>query len=143
MKKNEAPIVVQQTFSVDQEVLWKSITEVEQMRQWFFDNIPAFEAKVGFKTQFNVHNEGRTFPHCWEIIEVIPLVKITYNWKYEGYAGDSTVAFELFPEMDSTTLRVTDTVVEDFPQNIPEFKRESGISGWNYFIKQSLLKYLT
>ena len=142
MKKDEAPIIVSQTFYVDQETLWHAITEVTRMRQWFFDNIPAFEPKVGFQTRFEVQSGERVFPHCWEVIEVIPLEKITHRWQYEGYAGECTVAFELCPEHHATTLRVTATVLEDFPQNIPEFKRESGIGGWNYFIKQSLVEYL-
>jgi len=33
-------------------------------------------------------------------------------------------------------------VLEDFPQDIPEFKRESGLAGWTYLILESLQKYL-
>lgn len=143
MKKDEPPVVVTHSFKVGQDHLWEAITRLERMVAWFFDNIPAFEARVGFKTRFLVHNEGRNFPHCWEIIEVIPQKKITYNWKYEGYPGDSNVSFELFPNADSTELKVTATVLEDFPDHIPEFRRESCVGGWEYFIQQSLAKYLS
>jgi hypothetical protein len=34
-------------------------------------------------------------------------------------------------------------VVEDFPDDIPEFDRESCQSGWNYLISESLSSYLT
>ncbi|MDJ0835730.1 MAG: SRPBCC domain-containing protein [Acidobacteriota bacterium] len=142
MKKSDPPVIVEQTFAVDRDTLWKAITEAAQMRRWFFDNIPAFEPAVGFKTQFNVSTGEREFPHRWEIIEVIPAQKITYRWQYEGYAGDSTVAFELFGAGDAVGLRVTATVLEDFSYDIPEFKRESCEGGWNYFIKQSLVNYL-
>ncbi|MFK5893557.1 MAG: hypothetical protein QM504_10085 [Pseudomonadota bacterium] len=37
-----------------------------------------------------------------------------------------------------TKLKLTYTVIESFPNNIPEFTRESGIEGWNHFIKDSL-----
>jgi len=29
-----------------------------------------------------------------------------------------------------------------FPDDIPEFKRESGVEGWNYLIKKSLKAFL-
>ena len=52
------------------------------------------------------------------------------------------VAFELFEEDDSTRLNLTHRVTESFPDDIPEFKRESGLAGWNYFIKTSLKEFL-
>ena len=41
-----------------------------------------------------------------------------------------------------TTLHLNFTVLEAFPENIPEFKRESGVEGWNYLIKESLKNFL-
>jgi hypothetical protein len=41
-----------------------------------------------------------------------------------------------------TKLRLTAQVLEDFPEDIPEFKRESGVEGWTYFIKKSLKEFL-
>jgi len=38
---------------------------------------------------------------------------------------------------------LTCEVVEDFDDNIEEFKRESGIEGWNYFIKNRLKEFLS
>ena len=143
MNKDDKPIIVEQTFSVPVEVVWKSITEHDQMIKWFFENIPSFKAEVGFKTQFIVENEGRVFPHLWEITEVIPNNKITYSWKYEDYPGLAYVTFELFEQNDLTLLKLTNTVVESFPDNIPEFRRESCIGGWEFFIKSRLTEYLT
>ena len=67
---------------------------------------------------------------------------ITYNWKYEGYPGDSFVVFELFEQNNSTKLRLTHNVQESFPQNVPEFSREMCVEGWTFFIKESLKEYL-
>jgi uncharacterized protein YndB with AHSA1/START domain len=142
MKATDQPIIVEEFFKVSAETLWKAITELKQMKQWFFENIEAFEPKVGFETRFIVENEGRVFPHLWKITEVEPLKKITYNWKYEGYKGDSFLTFEIIKEEKNTKLKLVHTVSEDFPQDIPEFKRESCVSGWDYFIKQRLKEYL-
>lgn len=54
-----------------------------------------------------------------------PKQAITYNWKYGGYPGDSFVTFELTDHDGSTTLKLSHRATEPFPEDIPEFKRES------------------
>lgn len=142
MKKTDEPIIVEETFNVSTRELWSAITELNRMTKWFFENIKSFEPKVGFETHFIIKNEDRIFPHLWRITEVKPEKRITYNWKYEGYEGDSFVTFELSEYENSSKLILTHQVTETFPQNIEEFKRESCIGGWNWFIKKSLKEYL-
>ena len=142
MKASDDPVIVEQTFNKSPEKVWQAITEHDQMIQWYFDNIPSFKAEVGFETQFNIHNDGRDFMHMWNVTEVESLKKITYGWKFDGYVGDSFVTFEIFDEGDSTKLRLTATVTEDFEDGIPEFERESCIGGWQYFIQQRLKEFL-
>ncbi len=142
MKKTDPPVVVEHILNAKIEDVWKIITEIEHMSKWFFDNIPSFEAVVGFETRFTVSTGERSFPHIWKITEVDTGKKITYNWKYEGYEGDSSVHFELFLKDDKTLIRLTTEILEDFTLDIPEFKRESCVGGWNYFIKDNLPKYL-
>lgn len=142
MKKTDKPIIIKETFNVPIEELWDAITNVNRMRKWFFENIESFEPKVGFETQFIVKNKGRVFPHLWKITEVELEKRITYEWKYKGYEGNSFVTFELIESGKSSTLILTHMVTETFPQNIDEFKRESCIGGWNWFIKQRLKQYL-
>ena len=142
MGKTTKAIVVEQLFDTSVENVWSSITVLDRMQQWFFNNIPSFEPIVGFETQFIIQVEDRVFPHIWKLTEVVPLKKITYDWSYEGYSGSALVVFELIEKGDQTLVKLTSTVVEDFPDNIPEFKRESGVEGWNYFIKKSLKDYL-
>lgn len=142
MKTAEDAIVVEQVFDTSIEKVWKAITLHQEMILWFFENIAEFKPEVGFKTTFPVQSEERIFTHLWKIMEVIPYQKITYNWKYEEYQGDSFVTFELFEEQDKTRLRLTTEVVKDFPDEIPEFSRESCIGGWNYFIRKNLKEYL-
>jgi uncharacterized protein YndB with AHSA1/START domain len=142
MRKDEEPIVVEDTFNASIDAVWKSITEIDQMRQWYFENIPSFKPEIGFETQFSVQSEERNFLHMWKVTEVVPLKMISYNWKYEGIAGDSEVVFELFEEDNLTKLRLTHQVLESFPEDIPEFKRESGLEGWTFFIKTRLKEFL-
>lgn len=143
MKTIEDPIVIEATYHTSIEKVWNAITDINQMRLWYFENIPEFKPEIGFKTQFNVKSGERNFLHKWKVIEVMPFKKITYNWNYENYEGDSNVTFELFKEENSVKLKLTDEVLADFDDNIPEFKRESGVAGWTYFIKERLKEFLS
>jgi uncharacterized protein YndB with AHSA1/START domain len=142
MRNSEDSITVEQIYDISSDLVWRAITEVDQMRRWFFQNIESFKPEVGFETQFNVRVRNKNFQHQWRLTEVIPKKKLTYNWKYEGYPGDSFVIFELIELNKKTKLKLTHVQTESFPDDIEEFSRESGIAGWNYFIKKSLKDYL-
>ena len=142
MKTTEAPVIVEEILNSTLEKVWNALTVKDEMVQWFFDNIPSFKAEVGFKTQFNVQAPSRNFMHLWEIREVIPLERLVINWKYEDCAGDSFVIWELENLGTQTKVTLTTKVIEDFSDDYPEFKRESCVAGWNYFIKENLKSYL-
>ena len=112
------------------------------MREWFFDNMPDFKAEPGFETSFEVNAGERIFPHVWKVTQVVPHEKLVVNWTYGGYDGIANVMFEVFPGGESNNVSVTATAVEDFPQDIPEFKRESGVAGWDYLINGQLKSFL-
>lgn len=133
MKKSDPPIIVTKEIKASITEVWNAITQVDQMTQWFFANIPDFKPEVGFETQFKVSTRERDFLHLWRIEEVVPYEKIRYNWKYEGYEGDSFLTFSLSELNNITTITATCQILENFPQDIPEFKRESCIGGWEYF----------
>ncbi|MBT8253094.1 MAG: SRPBCC domain-containing protein [Flavobacteriaceae bacterium] len=142
MESNIDYVVVEHHFDLPEEVIWKAITEHEQMIQWFFNNIPDFKAEEGFYTEFNVRSEEREFLHQWKILEVIPGKRIVYDWQYKQYPGIGRVEFELINVRNGTNLRVSTYGLHTFPQNIPEFSRDSCRTGWNYFIKDRLRIYL-
>ena len=142
MKTDIDPIIVEQTFDASIQSVWDAITQIDHMHQWYFENIPSFKAEVGFKTQFPVINEGRTFTHMWEVTEVVPLKRIAYRWQYKEYTGEGLVIFELSEQDDGTQLTLINTGLDTFPDNIPEFTRESCIGGWEYFIQNRLQAFL-
>lgn len=142
MKATDPPINVTQIFNVSVNGLWNAISVIDLMRHWYFDNIPDFKPEVGFKTKFNIHHDGRDFMHQWEVIEVEPQKKLTCKWTYDGYPGEADVSFEISTAGDKTKLTLTNSILKDFPDDIPEFKRESCIAGWEYFIQKSLKEYL-
>jgi len=142
MKSTEPPVVIEQSFDVPAETVWKAITEIDRMKKWYFEPIPNFKAEVGFATKFNIECEGRNFMHIWKVTEVEPNKSISYNWNYDGFEGDSFVKFELTPEGKGTKLRLTHTTTKDWQVDIPEFSRDACVGGWNYFIKGMLTEYV-
>ncbi|MBT3385604.1 MAG: SRPBCC domain-containing protein [Prolixibacteraceae bacterium] len=142
MQITDKPIIVEHIINTSIENAWNAITRLVEMKQWYFQNIDSFIPEVGFETQFEVSVEDRIFTHLWKITEVIPNKKLTYNWKYKEYPGDSFVTFELIEDKNLVKLKLFVDVVEDFQEGIPEFSRESCINGWNYFIGLNLKKYL-
>ena len=136
------PIIVEQTYHSTVEQLWKAITNKDQMRQWFFETIDSFKPDVGFQTQFNVQAHDKHYLHIWKVTQVVPKRKIVYNWRYGGYPGDSFVIWELTSENSLTKLKLTHKGQETFPQDNPDFSRESCIEGWTFFICKRLKKFL-
>lgn len=142
MKKSEPPIVVSQNYNATTLEVWNAITRPQQMRKWYFEQIESFKAEVGFQTQFTIEHNGRKFTHMWEVTEVIPQKKLTYSWQYPEYPGFASVCFEMHQNTTDVSLTLTNIVLEDFPDDIPEFSRDSCKEGWQYFIQQQLKKYL-
>lgn len=132
------PIIVEQEFKESKEKVWKLITQTVYMQKWFFEQITDFKAEVGFETAFLVEFDGFQFTHKWKIEEVIPGMKIVYNWSYAEYDGEAKVVFELFELKDKTLLKLTNTVLKSFPDHIEAFSRKSAENGWIYLIGQSL-----
>lgn len=142
MKVTDEPIVVAQLYDAPVAQVWAAISEVEQMKKWYFANIEAFEPEEGFETKFIVESESRIFPHLWKVTRVEPMRILAYNWQYMGYQGDSVVIFELFEQKQQTRLTLTHQVTSPFQAGIPEFSRKSCESGWVYFINHALKKFL-
>ena len=142
MDDRKPPIVVSEEFNRSASDLWTAITDPNQMVQWFFHQIPDFIPEVGFETRFNVNAGERDFMHQWKILEVDPGKRIVYDWSYEEYPGRGEVVFEVEGDQGSSKLTLTNTGLDTFPSDLPEFTRESCIGGWNYFIKENLKSFL-
>ena len=137
MNANAEPIVVEQVYEAPVHVVWKAITDKDQMHQWFFEPMVDFRPEAGFETQFSVGFEGQDYIHQWRVTEVIPERRIAYDWRYGGFAGSSSVIWELSETPSGTKLKLTHEGHETFPQENPAFTRESCQAGWDYFTSNS------
>ncbi len=142
MKVTDDPIVLQRNYPKPIAEVWAAISSLQKMHEWYFPEIPAFEANVGFKTQFNIEAPSQDFLHQWEVLEVEDGVKLVYIWTFKNINGASTTTWELKSLSDGTQLTLTNHVLEDFPDEIPEFTIESCKGGWDYFLNERLADYL-
>lgn len=139
---NAEPVIVEATLHAPVEKVWKALTDRNEMQNWYFD-LAEFKAEKGFAFEFaSPDNEGKTFLHKCVVTEVIPLKKLTYSWRYEGYAGNSYVTFELDAQADYTCITVTHTALETFPQDEPAFAKQNFQMGWTQIIRTSLKNYV-
>jgi len=136
------PFVIEREFDAPVEVLWKAITDKNEMKQWYFD-LKEFKAEPGFEFSFTGGKEDRQYLHLCRVTDVIPLKKLSYTWKYDGYPGESKVVFELFPEGKKTRLKLTHLGLETFTADNPDFAKENFVQGWTDIIGTSLMKYIT
>jgi uncharacterized protein YndB with AHSA1/START domain len=134
------PLTIERTFNAPVALVWKAISDVEEMRRWYFD-LKEFKVEVGFEFDFTVEHEGMKYSHLCRVTEAIPPRKLAYTWRYDGHEGDSLVTFELFPEGDKTRLKLTHEGLETFPKH-PAFDRKNFTQGWTELIGTCLQDYL-
>ncbi len=140
MKNN--PVIVERTFNAPMNRVWKAISEVNEMRNWYFQ-LENFKAKVGFKFDFLAGAEGgKQYLHLCEVTEVEEGQKLTYSWRYDNYPGNSLVSWALFDKGEQTLLRLTHSELETIAPAGPDFARENFLTGWTYFVHTALKNYL-
>ena len=135
------PLIKEVTVKAPVEKVWKAITDRDEMAKWYFD-LAEFKPVVGFEFQFEGGKDGgKCYLHLCKITEVIVNKKITYSWRYDGYAGISFVTFELFVEGDETRIKLTHEGLDTFPSDNKDLARENFDYGWASIIQGSLKKY--
>ncbi|WP_181368926.1 SRPBCC family protein [Flavobacterium pallidum] len=127
-------LVIEHIYDASGEKTWNALTDIAQMKQWYFPQLADFKPKAGFQTEFNVHHEGKDFVHIWKVTEVIPLQKIAYEWRYAGYPGNSLLQFEISPKGEKTKLTLTHSGLASFkPEEFPALSKDNFMLGWTHF----------
>jgi uncharacterized protein YndB with AHSA1/START domain len=133
-------VVVERILNAPIARVWKALTDVEEMRGWYF-NLKEFKPEVGFEFDFVVEHEGNRYHHLCRVTEVIPQKKIAYSWRYKGEPGDSLVTFELFSEGNKTRVKLTHAGIETFPKTAA-YARKNFESGWTAIIGSELKQFV-
>jgi len=133
-------VVVERTLNAPVARVWKALTDVDQMRDWYFD-LKEFRPQIGFEFEFVVEHEGNSYHHLCHVTEVVPQKKIAYTWRYKGEPGNSLVTIELWPEGEKTRLKLTHTGIETFPKT-PAYERKNFEAGWTAIIGTELKQFV-
>ncbi len=136
----EEAVIIERTLNAPVAQVWKALTDVDQMRQWYFD-LKEFKPEVGFEFEFVVEHDGNTYHHLCRVTEVISEKKIAYTWRYKNEPGDSLVTIELFAEGNKTRLKLTHSGIETFPKT-PAYARKNFEAGWTQIIGSELKQFV-
>ena len=142
MSQDANPIELEKLLDAPIDIVWRAIAERDVMKQWYFD-VPAFEARVGALFEFSGGPPERQYRHLCEVLEVVPGKVLAYSWRYDGYAGNSRLRFELFDKGENTLLRLSHTGIPTFPADNPDFAIGNFAMGWDAIINTELPKFLT
>jgi uncharacterized protein YndB with AHSA1/START domain len=135
-----APFVIERTYNAKPDRVWQAITDKDKMKEWYFD-LKEFKPEVGFEFEFSGGPPEKSYLHLCKVTEVIAGQKLTHSWRYDGYAGNSFVTWELFDEGDKTRVKLTHAGLETFP-DIPDFAPKNFAMGWTDILGRSLKEYL-
>jgi len=139
--KNE-PFIIEMKYNAPIEIVWKAISNSEEMKQWYFD-IPGFRPEPGLEFYFVAGpEEKKHYHHLCKVTEVVPFKKLAYTWRYDGFEGNSLVSFELEDEGQSTKLKFMHEGLETFPHDEPDFAQESFAQRWTNLIGTALKEYV-
>jgi uncharacterized protein YndB with AHSA1/START domain len=133
-------VIVERTLNAPVTRVWNALTDVDQMREWYFD-LKEFKPQVGFEFEFSVEHDGNSYHHLCRVTEVVPQKRIAYTWRYKGEPGDSLVTIELSPEGEKTRLKLTHSGIETFPKT-PAYARKNFEAGWTAIIGTELKQFV-
>jgi uncharacterized protein YndB with AHSA1/START domain len=133
------PLIVERTLQAPVSRVWQALTNLEQMRKWYF-NVSDFKPEPGFEFTFEGGKDDQVYVHLCQVTTVIPNKKLQYSWKYKGYPGSSVVTFELFEEGNATRVKLTHEGLETFVG--ADFARENFQMGWTHILGTSLKEFV-
>lgn len=140
--KNDT-VVLERSFRAPVQKVWDALTDPSQMKVWYFPMLEDFKAEVGFQTKFDVPHGDKHYIHIWKVTEVIPGKKISYEWRFGDYPGNSLLTFELFDQGESTRVVLTHDKLDSFRGDLhPDFSVENFQAGWTHFMEKALKEYL-
>ncbi|MGA7602270.1 MAG: SRPBCC domain-containing protein [Nitrososphaeraceae archaeon] len=126
------------------EVVFKAITETNELTKWFPDHV-ILEPNVGGKVRFSFYKEQNKMDRDYivegSIIEFIPNKKISYTWQYKDIPefSETIVSWKL-EELERNKTRV-ELVHSGFTGKEQEKVSSKGHDeGWTHFMNE-LSKY--
>lgn len=123
-------LIIERQIMAPVERVWQALTNIGDLKKWL-SFLPDFEAKVGFKTEFDLGPDAEhKYHHYLEVTEVVERQRLSYTWDYGGMSKGSSVTFDLTAAGDNTRLVLT-CYIEHVPSDDPDFMKNAKM-GWNF-----------
>lgn len=139
--KNQTPIYLEQFFAASVPIVWDCLTQIKHLQQWLFKELKHFKPEPFFTTEFAYDYKGKTFTHCWEVMDIIPQKQLVLGWRYKEYPGVAKVRFKLSTSPNGCIVELTENLIDPFPE-IEEFKRKNRKAGWKDLLHTRLFNYI-
>ena len=65
----DTPFVLEHVYDVPMAKVWQSLTDEDEMREWYFSQLKKFEPDIGFEFQFT--DDGSDYKKEWRVTQVI------------------------------------------------------------------------
>lgn len=138
-------IILEKVYNAPLEMVWKAITEREQMKLWYFELPKEFKAEVGSVFDWmGGPADGKQWLHRGKVVKVIENNLFSHTWEYPGYSGTSLVTWQLTAiDSNTTKLLFTHEFSIPFDANEEALRRENFVAGWDYIINTGLTEFLS
>lgn len=136
------PIIIDRTFGLSPSVVWKALTDRDQLNEWYF-SIPSLELIDEFVFSFYEPGVAHKFLHRCEILDVQPQFIFQHTWTYPSLSsGVSVVTWQILPRGNATQLRLKHEGIENFEELGSDFSWSNFEHGWRSIIDLNLGKFL-
>jgi uncharacterized protein YndB with AHSA1/START domain len=137
-------IMIERVFNASTTMIWKALTDNNELKLWYVDFKGKFKAEVGYVFEFETGPpEGKQWLHRAKVLEVIDNKKLVHSWSYPGYSGEAILTWELIEqEPEKTLLKMSFDFVKPFDPSVEALHRSNFEAGWNELIGTNLVSYI-
>ncbi|HTD98126.1 MAG TPA: SRPBCC domain-containing protein [Mucilaginibacter sp.] len=120
------PLIIERTLNAPVTKVWKALTNLEQLAQWF-SKLDDFKPEPGF--EFTIYDH---YISSCQVIEAIENKKLSYSLSFNEFPAHTIVTFELFDEGDKTGIKLTHSGIQKIHTALnTDFGKEQFNQGWN------------
>jgi uncharacterized protein YndB with AHSA1/START domain len=117
-------LTVRRTLPAPVERVWRALTEPKALAAWFWPERFGTTAEVDLRTGGRYRIEGAPMAVSGEYVEVDPMTKLAFTWRWDGEAHESLVTMTLTESDGGTDLLIVH-------ERLPEAEVDSHAQGWS------------
>ena len=117
-------LTVRRTLSAPAERVWRALTEPKALAAWFWPERFGTTTEIDLRPGGRYRITGGGMTVTGEYVEVDPVTRLVYTWRWDGEVHDSLVTVTLSEIGDGTDLLVVH-------ERLPEAEVDNHAKGWS------------